>query len=282
MFSIFLLCFVALFQQPQTWGSWDHGNADLSQVMDIAIAANKDFYYVREPLHLQITLNNKSDKILSGSFQPNFGGPGLTIYYRRTGGEFVQFTCQRTRAAQAAHIGLIIPTVLKPQASVANKEWITFDTAARQSVLAEPGQYEFQAVYYDWPYINDPQRKIVSPVIAVEVLAAPNNELEVLKQFDNETVGRLFQDDYPIDDEERKKAIDQLAMLMEKYPNSVYIKYIRRGLYRALCWHGTFTGAERQLYDKLVDLKAKVTNDDYVEVLSTDEILQKLKELNMD
>ena len=166
-------------------------------------------------------LRNTGDNDLVGYFSPNIVS-NLSVYYRRSGEDFTEYTCNRQNQP---HSFIVIPRILKPQQETEKEEILNYDTKRDQFVLNKPGTYEFKAIYWDSP--GAANARIESNTIIVKVLPVPENDNEAFNIYNHKGIALLIQQDSWGSDVNIKDVLQRSALLIERYPSSLYTVHVQ-------------------------------------------------------
>lgn len=225
MFSFILLCCLAFFHTQEERTEWKplvEYQTPLTSRVALTIAADRDTYYIHEPVILSTALQNQSDDEVRGYFFPDLATGRLEIYYRRQGGQFIKY---RSARQERPPFFLILPRTLQSKETRQEAETLVLDMNAKRFVLEEPGIYEFKAVYNDLP--GEQSSRLESNPIVIQVLPIAEHEHHALQLYDYEGIARLMQGDGGFDPAEVAR---QSALLFAKYPNSIYARHVLKRL----------------------------------------------------
>jgi hypothetical protein len=230
----------------------------LADQVELSVSADRDGYYVKEPLRLKVAIRNSGDAAVRGHFylEPSMGFAEVT--YRKVGESFIRFSYPVQPDVVKGNLVMRVitdrevgPKILKPREASSYETVLAFDAGTHRFVLEEPGEYEFKVVYRDVP--NDPNSLLESNVVRVDVVPIPageraagaeyTEEMASLAQFDGARYNLLGRD-----------ALRHAARFLDRYPHSPFSEKLREGLDAALRDRVTRNRAskeERGLYDKL-------------------------------
>ena len=125
----------------------------------------------------------------------------------------------------------------------------------RAICLALPEANEFHVAYRDRP--NDSSAFLESNVVIVQVMPVPSDQAEALAAYSSD-LALLAQFD-PRWSYLAPAVTHKAAEFLDRFPNSPYAYYVRRGLHRALrdrVVGNRATREERELYERLQAEKA--------------------------
>jgi hypothetical protein len=218
----------------------------LSDQVTLALTAEQNTYYVRESIHLKLTLKNVQSKPVRGFFMISPLSPKAEMRYRRVGSSsFVTFPYLGRKGGYVDS-----PGTLAPDKELAGEDTLAFDSVRQAFVLDEPGDYEFHVVYRDAP--EEPNALLESNVLTVHVQPVPENEREASASYSKD-LALLAQFDPRwsyASPELTKRAME----FLDRFPNSPFASHLRQGLEGALHYkvgRNRATKEERALYEKL-------------------------------
>lgn len=274
------LCFILVinYQDPLAWSPWKKNAVKYSEVISLEISLDKNDYYIREPLKLNITLKNKSNHEVIGTLMPRFYFGQFRLYYRYKNEPYIKYDSAKEEFAK--RISLKMPKSIKPQETVKSREWIVFDVYKEKFVLERIGIYEFKAVYEE---LYGDYNFVESNSLIINVIFPPEKEKSVLEVYNDETIARLIQGDYPYLKEKGLQATKNLYFLLRNYPNSLYVKHFRRALARGKhYWDPLLIKDKKHPYEEVLTFPKNNNNDteDEIDVRANGFILEGLEDIN--
>lgn len=183
------------------------------------ISLDKTVYFVGEPVEITMTLYNDGEQTIQGRYYLGLGNIATEVYYRKAGEEMIRFYSGWMRAEHRSHGVMVVPIKIEPQGKweVTNRVW--YNTSIEQFVLADPGEYEFQATFS----VKQPLHK--SNIVRVKVVEPPDGERAALAALSDPVLAQFVEGDLQLQLVEPVKVeagAEKAAAFLAKYSRSIY------------------------------------------------------------
>jgi hypothetical protein len=214
------------------------------------ISANKNTYYVAEPMLLTCTLYNDLDKPIKIN-----KGLGVSraqtffLYYNKVGNTSIRYF--NRQAEQYGGTYGRGNRVIQSLSQLSITETVFYNTQKEQIVFSEPGEYEFKA------RTNTGNNHFMdSNVVRVKVINPPKKHLATTQAIlaDKDLISFIEGDIWPNISKpaEIERAAEKAALFIETHSQSVYIPLLLKRLVEALqtiSFAQDFTAKMKALYD---------------------------------
>jgi hypothetical protein len=212
----------------------------------LKLSAEKNTYYVGEPVELVMTLYNDRNKPIQGHFYLNLYD--VWVYHRKVGGEFIRYfprwlqinwdpgdTFQLSR----------IPAHGKKKSKVS----VFYNTYYKQLVLPEVGQYEFKAAYMR----GYKTALLESKIIRIRAVEPPEEERAALAMLRDPELASFVEGDLRpewVEVKEVEAGAEKAAAFLQEHRRSRYAPMVKKQLkfvVEEVRWEGGLTPKMKEI-----------------------------------
>jgi hypothetical protein len=204
-----------------------HESVEYGDPTGIEIAAEKTTYFVGEPIYLSLTLSNDRDRPAKWDFYPGLTG-GVRIDYRKAGGKLVKYYPEwLQRFLEGMGGGISAPPVIPAYGKQEGTVKLFYDSAAKNFVLAEPGEYEFKATL-----ATGEHQRLESQTVQVRVAEPSQEDRVALATLSDPELVQFVEGDINMSANPTQAGVvaEKAAVFLEKYPQSIYAPTVERML----------------------------------------------------
>lgn len=195
----------------------------------LILRADRESYFVGEPVDLTFTLRNTHRVKLRGRFELGFRLNNLKVNYRRGEASPLLFVSTVVKYTCAVDI-TIPPTELPPGGSVAHTERLLYAADPGGPLLSEPGEYEFRATLY-YQSESGETVPLESNAARVTVRAEPESEREALAAWrDAELLDFAQGNEGYVPEEKFGAGMSKAFDFVRSYGASVYAQAAKKAL----------------------------------------------------
>jgi hypothetical protein len=220
------------------------------------LSAEKNTYYVGEPVELIMTLYNNRNKPLEGDFFLNLHY--VWVYHRKVGDEFIRYFPRWLQIFWS--VGDSLPVRIPARGKVRGKLRFFYNSSRQQLVLPEVGQYEFKATFND-AVIGEPRPILESNIVRIRAVEPPEPEQAALARLRDPELASFIEGDLRSDlvevlvkDNEIEAGAEKAAAFLQEHGRSKYAPLVKEQLKFVL----KVAASEGKLTPKLKELQASL------------------------
>jgi len=196
----------------------------LSDKLSLSLSSQQTTYYAGETLRLHLTLRNFSDTPVLGYFVLAPSAGKTVVSYRAGTSPFVELL-----HLDDGYNSVQPLTMVDPEGSLEEEFKIAFEPTTGLPFLNQTGEYAFQARYRDFDF---PNAVLFSDTLHITVVDPPADQQEALAAYRSGVA--FFAEFHSAKHNATPAQIQTAASFLEAYPDSLYWKDVRAGLWLAL------------------------------------------------
>jgi hypothetical protein len=170
------------------------------------ISLSKTTYVVGEPVYIDTTLYNDTNRDISGPFVMNLV-TGLDVFYRRVGAKYVRYLPNWLAKVRLIDLGGVPQEQIPALGKTEGTQVVFFDSSRDAFVLDKPGEYDFRATF-EVPAADGRFARFRSNTVRVRVVAPAGKEAEMVREVSDPDVRGFLEGDLRVNlaDPERVRA----------------------------------------------------------------------------
>jgi hypothetical protein len=219
----------------------------------LKLSAEKNTYYVGEPVELIMTLYNDRNKPIQGHFYLNLYD--VWVYHRKVGGEFIRYFPRWLQIFWS--VGDTLPIRIPAHGKIKNKLRFFYNSSHKQLVLPEVGQYELKAAYMR----GYKTALFESNIVRIRAVEPPEAEQAALARLRDPELAAFLEGDLRSDlvevlvkDNEIEAGAEKAAAFLQEHGRSKYAPLVKEQLKFVL----KVAASEGKLTPKLKELQASL------------------------